>query len=368
MVRLPLFSAFVAIALLSAAADGQNTTPTLQLPAPSPTPVPTTPAPSPTTSFPRDAPFFPGTPSATPTPVPPSTPVVTPTPRATATPAPIRTPRAAATPRSTPSDAKTPSPEPTPSAAPWPEPTATPPATAVPAPTPTRTAVLPEQGDAAPIWPWLVGAAAALALLAVGWSALRRRGAPDEESVAQTPVFQPPVFQPLTLPIARIGLAVRPTRAGINMLSATVDTEVTLTNVGDAPAHDIRAELRLFSLTNDQSPVLDVFYAEPITRPSTPPFTLQPGEERRFRVVAALAHADIHPITAGGRPMFVPLLALSARYRDGDAARGMAQAFAVGVERVDSAKLAPFWLDAPARSYDQVAARAHGAVRETTVA
>ena len=60
--------------------------------------------------------------------------------------------------------------------------------------------------------------------------------------------------------------------------------------------------------------------------------------------------------------MFVPLVAIDIRYgaEDAPAAYGTAQAFIVGIERVDSAKLAPFWLDGALRMHDQVAARVQG--------
>jgi hypothetical protein len=63
-------------------------------------------------------------------------------------------------------------------------------------------------------------------------------------------------------------------------------------------------------------------------------------------------------MVAAGRPMFVPVLAIDLR---GAGGLQVAQGFAVGVERVDSAKLAPFWLDVPDRAYAEVAARPHGA-------
>lgn len=163
---------------------------------------------------------------------------------------------------------------------------------------------------------------------------------------------------------ARLSVDVRPTRAGINLISATVQCEVTLANVGEAAAHDIRAEARLLSAHAEQEADLAAFYLQPPGRPVTPAFALEPGEERRFRVAVALVHDAIRSMTANGRPMFVPLVAISARFRDGDADRQAAQAYAVGVERTDSSKLAPFWLDVPGRSYDTIAARPHAALQD----
>lgn len=329
--------------------------PVVQAPAPTPTP------------FPQVTPFFPGVPAATPTPTP------TPIPEPTAAPTPVASstadaprpaatpsrPKAIARPAQAPEAAATTAPVVTSTPAPKPSPTAI----RTPLP-PIETVVLPQQHrEGRPLWHWLLGGAALL--LAIGWVALRRRGKPDSQEFFEADEPAPmPNAVPTPSTRARLTIALRPTRAGINLISATVACEVTLTNTGDAPADDIRAEVRLLSAYDGQEADLAAFYAE-AGRPAVPAFSLQPGQERHFRAVAALPHDAIRPVMAAGRPMFVPLVALSVRFRDGAATRGVAQAFAVGVERVDSAKLAPFWLDAPARQYEGVAARAHGAARET---
>lgn len=159
----------------------------------------------------------------------------------------------------------------------------------------------------------------------------------------------------------RLVMDVRATRVGLNLISATVDCEVSIANRGDAPAMDVRGGLQLLSAQAGPEPDLAGLFAEPIARPATPPFDLAAGEERRFRAVAALPLDQLRPVEAVGRPMFVPMLALSVAYRDAAATRQIGQAFVVGVERADSAKLAPLWLDTGARQFDAVAARPHGA-------
>ena len=171
--------------------------------------------------------------------------------------------------------------------------------------------------------------------------------------------FTPP---PPSVPRAQLQLELRPRRAGINLLSATVESEVAVTNIGDAPAERVRVGVRLLSAHAGQDTELAELYAQPIGRPAAPPFALQPGETRALRAVAVLPHGDIRSMTAAGRPMFIPVVAVNAVYQAAEDLEGQtAQSFAVGVERVDSPKLAPFWLDAPARTTDQVAARPHAA-------
>lgn len=361
MISFPLSVSVLATGLMLAAQTNTQRAapPATQAPVPTPTPTPT--------PFPQVTPFFPGAPAATPTPTP------TPTPQPTVAPTPVVTPTAEAPrPVPTPTPSKTAArTEPTPTASPTAVPVVEPPPEPKPTPTLTptplpsiETVVLPQRQDQErPLWPWLLGGAALL--LAVGWVALRRRGESGSEEVFEADQPAPmPDFVPVPLPRARLSIALRPTRAGINLISATVACEVTLTNTGDAPANDIRAEVRLLSAYEGQEADLAAFHAE-AGRTAVPSFSLQPGGERHFRAVAALPHDAIRSVMAAGSPMFVPLVAVSVRFRDGDAVRQVAQAFAVGVERLDSAKLAPFWLDAPARQYDNVAARVHGAAKET---
>jgi hypothetical protein len=163
------------------------------------------------------------------------------------------------------------------------------------------------------------------------------------------------------VPRPRLALDVRPVRVGLNLISATVHCEVSIANCGGAPATDVRAGLKLLSAQAGVEPDLSSTFAEPVTRPATPPFDLAVGEERRFRVVAAMPLDSLRPVEAGGRPMFVPVLALSVSHGDGDAPRRVGQAFVVGVERAGSAKLAPLWLDTGTRQFENVAARPHGA-------
>lgn len=223
------------------------------------------------------------------------------------------------------------------------------------APGAIETVVLPPRVTP-PLWPWVAGAAGLLTL-AFAVTSLRRRepDEPWEEPAAAPPLPPEPPPRP-----ARLTLAFRPTRAGLNLISATVDGEVTVRNEGDLPAGDVRADLALFSAREERSDELAAFFAAPVARPATPAFVLAPGEERRFRVVAALPHDAIQALDAGGRPMFVPLVGVTAHYRADAEERRVGRAFVLGVERLHSAKLAPMWLDTPPRQYDAVAARPHG--------
>ena len=312
-------------------------------------------------------------PTVTPTPVPSAVPVplatpsLTPRPGIDDVPTPVFVPNPRPTPTASPASAR-PTPVATPDAAPTATPipiaspvsTPTPPATGV-ARAPIETVILP-QAAPAPVWPWVLGGAALLLVL-IGLVGLRRRREQWDEEVFADEALPDPSVAPLPAHAAkraRLTVALRPMRAGLNLISATAESEVTIANIGDAPAREIHATLRLTSAGEGQDAELAAFYADASGRSATPMFALAPGEERRFRAVTALPHDAIQAIDAGGRPMFVPLLALSVRYRDGEGERRIGQAFAVGVTQGDGAKLAPLWLDGPSRSYDNVAARPTG--------
>ncbi|SEN27019.1 hypothetical protein SAMN05192583_2428 [Sphingomonas gellani] len=346
--------------------------------APTPSIAPTTPAPviaEPTTkATPR---------KSQPAPQPAAT--ETATPSRTATP----TPKAEA-PVSTPAEA-----EPVPVAAPQPAPV-------VEQPAPPRTAPAPRESvrPTEPIEPvplgegaggspapqsstgieWWVGALAALVVLAatlvVARLLIRRRGqtamaeataAPHRASADPQPVARDVAPAVGPRPSQRRetmgdGLTIdfQPSRAGLNLLTATVTGEVLITNTGPAPVEKVRVEARLISAHADQDGEIRAIHEAEIGRPLTPAFALQPGETRRVNAIVALPQGAIKALKAGERPMFVPLVVVSAAYQQGSLTRRAGGAFAVGVERGDSAKLAPFWLDGTPRMHTQVAARTHG--------
>jgi hypothetical protein len=145
------------------------------------------------------------------------------------------------------------------------------------------------------------------------------------------------------------------------MVTAVADCEVTVANEGGAPAETVRAALTLLAAHAGQQAEIAEANAEPITRSVVPAFTLEPGETRTFRGVASANLAGLATMRAGGRDMLVPLVLLNIQHRDAHGVEHrISQSFVVGIERVDSPKLAPFWTDT-IRMVEQVAARPSGA-------
>lgn len=366
---------------------------------PSPTPAPTpTPTPTPTAT-PTPAPVV-AAPAVRANPAPVERDRTRPVPAPSATPS----PRASATPVTPPA----PLPERLPSAAETPAPAASP----SPSSSPTASAAIPSSaaatGTAAAAdgadgrwWPWLLGAVVIAA--GAGWSLRQHRQtmaggiqpatgmadasastvapphpepAPLAESSpppapvttdasVRTPTIArpaPAMLEPLPVAARRahLTLVLQPRRAGLNLLSATVEAELLVRNDGDLPASAVRIGAALVGATPGQGAEVATLFAQPVGRPVTPPFALSPGEERRIRTVVALARTELVPLQAGGRPLFVPVVTVNALYDAGSGEGQAARAFAVGIERVDSAKLAPLWLDQPPRMFEALGVRPYG--------
>ncbi|MES3109363.1 hypothetical protein [Sphingomonas aurantiaca] len=180
-------------------------------------------------------------------------------------------------------------------------------------------------------------------------------------AVAGPQFLEPRAKTPAAAPRARLTCDLRPLRAGLNMLSATVECELVVTNTGTVPATAIRTGVALLTAHAGQDTDLAQFNASPVSRPAAPPFALAPGETRTIRAVVAIAREAIQTMTAANRPMFVPVVATNILYATAGDDAQTARAWVIGIERVDSAKLAPFWLDGPAKMHTSVAARPHAA-------
>ena len=193
----------------------------------------------------------------------------------------------------------------------------------------------------------------------------------DPEPVEAEPVPPEPVVRPAMLarapapapapPVARawIEFECHPRRGGLNIISATVESNIVVRNVGDVAAEAVVIEVTLLPARAGQDDDLVTLFARPLARSTVPAFALAPGGERRVRVVSALPLAGLEPLRVGGREMLVPVVAINSFYRWGEVGAGQtASAFVVGVARDGHAKLAPFWLDTP-RMHEALAARPH---------
>ncbi len=258
-------------------------------------------------------------------------------------------------------------------AAPAPAPAAQVPAPAASTPeaVPVDTAVpvtTEERGGA--IWPWLLGGALLIAALFL--FARRRRRAPAEvyeetyaaapepvaerESViAAAPSDGPdPVVaaaaaaaEPAGRP--RIGLPMRPVRAGITGEDAVVEFELTVDNEGSAPARDVRISAFMLAAGSPQESEMERMLIEPPAGSSLPEVDVEAGQAKRVEAAVALP-------TAGLSDAVLPVVVAEARYTLPDGGEGRTSAaFAVGVPVDD--ELAHFDVEHPSGLHDDVEAR-----------
>lgn len=307
-------------------------------------------------------------PAPTPTPTPTATPAArpSPTPRASATPSPAPV-RVAPLPRATAPASPDARRSPTPTAIapvtlPTPTPEKRPPVEHVPAETP----------NGQEFWPItlatlvVAGAVAvAVALAALALLFFRRRARPPEPEPPAVATPQAPGSVATPAPGIRpaIELDFSIARAGIEGAQLAVAFEITVRNGGQTTAEDIRLHVDLRTASARPEPPSTI--AASIEHPMVTPFALEPDAEAQFTATTVLPVARIHRLTLGGRPLCVPLIALSASYRwAGGGKAELGVDYLLGIDQPGNSRLGPIWLDVPQRLYDRIGMRVHGEVRK----
>lgn len=320
------------------------------------------------------------------------TPLPTLAPPAPARTPPVRTPAPEPTARATP-----PRPAPEPPAAVEPEPE-----TSAPAPAPVTAAPIPTAPEAAPPVPapetispapapqnagdwsraWLL-VPAALLLALVGWLVLRRRGEPEEELVEEPALPKPPELPaepplpPMPGPPALTGTVGVTLRAQIDIdvvaesvsaggeEEAVVEFALLLRNSGNAAAHDIRVEAKLFNGDRAGEREIANFMAAPLSRGREIAMEpLAPRTEQGIGGSVDMPRADLRPIDADGRQMFVPVIAVTVIYGWGDGRTGQTSlSYILGRERAGEERMGPFTLQAGARTWRDVGRRQNRLLR-----
>lgn len=284
----------------------------------------------------------------------------------------------------TPSASPAPAPEAPPSAAPLivpdPEPQLAPQAKLAPPPPPA---------EAESSFPWLyLGLAALLALLAYfafgkfrpqprlahARSAAPAVPAPRPAPPAPAKATEPapaPVAAPPAAPAASGGivgiqvrpwleLEFRPDRAAATMTDASVQYELIVRNMGNAPAHNIRIEARMFNAGASQEQEIGAFYAEPV-RERTPPSIplIPPRGEIQLKSAVTMPKDEVREINVQGRRLFIPMVAFNVIYDWGNGRSGQtSMSYLVGREpEAASEKMGAFRLDLGPRLYRSVGQR-----------
>ena len=312
--------------------------------------------------------------TATPTP----TPVPTPTPSAAAAAEPARTPEARAT------STTGPAARPAPSVAASPRPTlvpraietapvVAPPAQEFPPVQPTDgsdpiSAPPPAPDIAQPLepaevatgdtdsgnWTWLAALAAALAAVAIGLIAWRRRSTNAAPPEIERPVVAPRGAAPPIAVADALTVRLAAEKLTRSAMFATLKYRLTLVNRADSALSDVSVGIDLVS-AHSGAPM-----EEQVATPATILETrhtlarIAPRQNVAVEGEVKLPLSAAQVIMQGRHPLLVPLMRVRV---DGAGDQALVKTFVVGQGQPDGGRVQPFRLDEPPRSYAPIAQR-----------
>lgn len=143
-------------------------------------------------------------------------------------------------------------------------------------------------------------------------------------------------------------------RAGTNLLSASVEYALAVRNTGTQAATGVRLDLRMLSAGPDQDAILAGLFAQGVERPITPSFDLLPGDTLLLDGMAMHPKETLVLLDMVGPALFVPVVAVVARYGWNGGEGRTARAWVVGMVRGEGTRLQPFRRDG-ARMFETVA-------------
>ena len=231
------------------------------------------------------------------------------------------------------------------------------------------------------LWPWLL---AAMALGAGGAFLFWRRTHPREALAGggprvdafvapqpraptpRAPVPPPPPAKPAPTPSPTglvstrlrpwIDLSFKPLRCIVEAERVTFEFELALYNSGSAPARDVLIEASTFNASPTQDDELRAFFSNPVAEGERIA-TIPPLKSFNLRTQVSMPRNQIRVLEAGGRHVFVPLIAFNAVYRWGAGEGQTSAAYLLGRD-TKGEKMAPFRLDLGARVFRGVGQRA----------
>ena len=172
----------------------------------------------------------------------------------------------------------------------------------------------------------------------------------------------PPVATPPSETRATLELECIAKRAGTNLSSAAIEYSLVVTNRGTAAATGIRLDVRFLSAGPQQDALLAALFSTPIANPITAPFDLPVAGAVELGGMALHPKETLDVMEAGGKQLFVPVLAVNLRY-DWESGSGQtARSYVIGIDRGGDSKLQPFRVDSAARMYQNVSALEYTAV------
>ena len=247
------------------------------------------------------------------------------------------------------------------------------------APVATPDLTMAPESDAIPegssILPWLfaamlIGAGAAYYVFRVRPRAQTAGGSGVSELAAAPPPLAPAPEQRAPIPAPPAGGIVStrlrpwlevdfvPERTIVDNDRIILEFLVLLYNSGAAPARDVRVDAALINASPTQDRQISAFFAQP-SGGGERVEVVAPLQRVTVRSSVTVSRAGIQPLLADGRPLLVPMTAVTALYHWGSNHIGQTSlSFLVG-RKTDSEKLAPFRLDLGPRVFRGLAALEH---------
>ncbi|HEX8301915.1 hypothetical protein [Sphingomonas sp.] len=139
-------------------------------------------------------------------------------------------------------------------------------------------------------------------------------------------------------------IALQPVRIELGEREIHIELELLIGNRTDSTAEAIRLSAAVVSASPRQDMDIAGFQAASQLAPSAPPFDLPPGGAGRMPMRLSLARELVHVVELGGRPMFVPIVAVDLRWRGGLSIRRFGMSFMIGTAG-QSGRPGPIWLN-----------------------
>ncbi|MES2002770.1 MAG: hypothetical protein V4444_10745 [Pseudomonadota bacterium] len=146
-----------------------------------------------------------------------------------------------------------------------------------------------------------------------------------------------------------IDITFRPTACTIDDDNVTFEFELDLFNSGSTPARAILVEASYFNASETQEPEIEHFFANPVGAGGRAT-SLAPLKRMTIKTKVVTPRAQVREYEAGGRKVFVPLIAFNALYRWSSGEGQTSVSYVVG-RTTDGERLAPFRLDQAGREF-----------------
>lgn len=241
------------------------------------------------------------------------------------------------------------------------------PAAPLPAPAPAPAPAQPASGG----FPWLyVLPAVLLALIAFALFRRRRRSAEIGEAVEaaapELPARAAVGARPEPLPRPWLELELKAERLASTDAESLVQFELEITNSGEAPARNLRIDVKMFNAGEEQDKEIGAFFrtaGRESTKCSLP--GIAPGTTGAIRGEVAMPRAEMRAVVLENKYLFIPVIAVNALYDWGDGRTGQtSKSYVVGRElEQPSDKMGAFRVDLGPRVWRTVGQRQHKLAR-----